>query len=218
MRMKYELAIFDLDGTLLNTIDDLSDSCNFILQKNNFPVHTNAEIKSFVGNGIPKLIERALPKDVPQYTKNDILRQFIAYYREHSAVKTRVYPGISDLLQSLKQNGVRIAVNTNKHEETSKYLCDAFFPGLIGVVCGGREDVPHKPNPAGVQKILKSEKIEASKTVYIGDSDVDIETAKNAGTDSIAAAWGFRGKEFLLEHGAKKIAMNARELEEMILS
>lgn len=216
--MKYDLAIFDLDGTILNTIDDLADSCNIILKKNNFPVHTTDEIKSFVGNGIPKLIERALPRDVPPETKNSILRQFIAYYSEHSAEKTRAYPGISELLQSLKKNGVRIAVNTNKHEETSKNLCSAFFPGLIDIVCGGRTDMPHKPDPAGVQKILAAEKIEASKTVYIGDSDVDIETAKNAGTDSISAGWGFRGKKFLLEHGAQKIAMSAQELEKMILS
>ena len=215
--MKYRLAIFDLDGTILNTIDDIADSCNFILKKNNFPVHTVNEIKYFVGNGIPKLIERALPQNTPSDTKQGILDQFIEYYGSHSTVKTCAYNGITELLENLKSNGIRIAVNTNKHEQTSIDLCNKFFPGLIDIVCGGRPDVHHKPDPTGVEKILAAEKVEKSKAVFIGDSDVDIATAKNAGIDSITVDWGFRGKDFLIAHGAKNVAMTPSELLKMIL-
>ncbi|MGN0739414.1 MAG: HAD family hydrolase [Treponema sp.] len=215
--MKYRLAIFDLDGTILNTLDDIADSCNFILEKNNFPVHTVNEIKYFVGNGIPKLIERALPEDTPPDTKKEILNQFIEYYGSHATVKTCAYDGITSLLENLKANKVHIAVNTNKHEQTSVDLCTRFFPGLIDIVCGGRPDVHHKPDPAGVEKILAAEKVEKSKAVFIGDSDVDIATARNAGIDSIGAGWGFRGKDFLIANGASKVAMTPQELLQMIL-
>ena len=215
--MKYSLVIFDLDGTILNTLDDLTDSCNAVLKENGFPVHTKDEIKSFVGNGIPKLIERALPKNTETQTKEKITEEFTAYYREHSAVKTAQYPGIAELLKTLKASGIKIAVNTNKHEGTAIDVCSKYFPGLIDMVAGGKHDTPHKPDPSGTEKILSSLKEKKENTLFVGDSDVDILTAVNTGIDCASAAWGFRSEQFLKDHGAKNIVHTAEELKNFIL-
>lgn len=212
--MKYSLAIFDLDGTLLSTLEDIADSCNEILLRNNFPTRTYEEIKSFVGNGIPKLIERALPENTDSTTHKKITQEFIEYYRSHSAIKTAPYPGIKDFLTELKKAGIKIAVNSNKHEGASIDLCNKFFPDLIDAVAGGKPDVPHKPDPSGVNKILSTLAIPRDKVVYIGDSDVDVQTGANAGIAEIAVTWGFRSEEFLKEHGAKNLAHNTAELNE----
>lgn len=217
--LKYKIAIFDLDGTLLNTLSDLADSCNYILEKNNFPPHSIEEIRFFVGNGIPKLIERALPSSSDDETKKNILTQFVEYYGANSAKKTCAYDGILELLKNLKARGVIVAVNTNKHEGTSVELCKKYFFDLIDAVAGGKVGVHHKPDPTGVFSILEKFNLQPSDAIFIGDSDVDFLTAKNAGTDYALCDWGFRGKDFLIEHGAKidRIAMNAKELETMIL-
>lgn len=215
--MKYSLVIFDLDGTILDTLDDIADSCNAVLKKNNFPVHTKNEIKTFIGNGIPKLIERSLPPATDTETKEKITQEFIAYYRAHSAIKTSPFNGMIDFLTELKNARIKIAVNTNKHEGTAVDICNKYFPGLIDAVTGGRPDTPHKPDPTGVEKILSLLNEKKENAIYVGDSDVDILTAQNTGIDCSSAAWGFRGEEFLKAHGAKKIVHDVNELKEIIL-
>ncbi len=215
--MKYEIVLFDLDGTILNTLDDLSDSLNFILGEFGMPLHTVEEVKYFVGNGIPKLIERAIPEGTsnPHYEK--VLEKYISYYREHSLIKTREYEGMSDLLKKLKAGGVKLAVVTNKEEKAAKLLCQKFFPDLFDYVWGGKTGVPHKPDSVGVNFVLGSiGNVNPSKAVFIGDSDVDIQTGKNAGLDVIGVSWGFRGRKFLFEHGADKVADTMAELFELL--
>lgn len=210
--MKYELAIFDLDGTVLNTLDDLADSCNYVLKKFNLPLHTYEEIRFMVGNGIPKLIERAIPqgKNNPQYQK--ILETYIEYYKNHCTEKTAPYNGITDIFVQMKELGIKLAVNTNKVLIAAQNLCNRYFPNVFDFICGSTPEFPVKPAPNGVQKILSELCIKKEKAVYIGDSDVDIQTGKNAGIDVISVAWGFRGEKFLKEHNAMCIVKNVNEL------
>lgn len=215
--MKYHVIIFDLDGTILNTLDDLADSCNFILEKNNFPTHTKDEIRMFVGNGIPKLIERALPQPSDAQTQQRVLKEFKEYYNIHAEDKTKPYDGIPELLKELKNLGIKIAVNTNKAEDISKNILAKYFPGLIDIVAGGKEGVHHKPDPAGVNRILSELKIEKSAALYVGDSDVDFMTGTNAGIDVANVSWGFRSKEFLQEHGSRTIFESVEKLKQYLL-
>lgn len=210
--MKYKLAIFDLDGTILNTLDDLADSCNVILRKYGFPEHTNEEIKYMVGNGIPKLIERALPPQTDKKIFEKVLADYISYYDGHCAIKTAPYPGIVDAVKLMKSWGMRVAVNTNKVQAAAETLCKQYFPGLFDIVAGGAFDIPPKPAPDGVNKILTNEKLSPKDAVYIGDSDVDVQTGKNCGLAEIGVDWGFRGGEFLKAHGASTIVYNCQEL------
>lgn len=219
---KYALAIFDMDGTILNTIDDLADSLNVILERYSMPLHTVDQVRFMVGNGIPKLIERAIPngRDNPKF--DEILKEYIAYYEEHSAIKTRPYDGIVEAVKALRKSGVKIAVNTNKVEAAALDLVAKYFPDCFDIVSGSRPGLPPKPAPDGVYEILKRAgidgKSEGQKAVFIGDSDVDLQTGINAGLDVIGVDWGFRGKAFLLEHGATEdnIVMKADELVEKI--
>ncbi len=214
--MKYSLAIFDMDGTILNTLDDMTDSLNEILTKYNLPLHTVDEVRFMVGNGIPKLVERALPdgRNTPDFDK--ILADFIAYYEKHCAIKTAPYAGVVDCIKKLRAAGLKIAVNTNKVEPAAIALCDDYFPGLFDIISGSRPGMPPKPAPDGIYEILSRAamdgKSEGQRAVFIGDSDVDMQTGMNAGLDVIGVDWGFRGKKFLEEHGATVIMMNAAEL------
>lgn len=210
--MKYDLMIFDLDGTILNTLDDLADSCNEILKRNHFPVHTNEEIKYMVGNGIPKLIERALPTAVTKEEYQKVLKEFIDYYETHSAIKTAPYPQMVETLTALKQKGIKLAVNTNKLHEAAVELCKHYFPGIFDVISGGRLGQEPKPAPIGVNFILEKTGIPKNRAVFVGDSDVDIQTGKNSGIDAIGVAWGFRGEAFLREKGATNIVKICTEL------
>ena len=215
---KYALAIFDMDGTILNTIDDLADSLNVILERYSMPLHTVDQVRFMVGNGIPKLIERAIPNGRNNPKFDEILKEYIAYYEEHSAIKTRPYDGIVEAVKSLRKSGVKIAVNTNKVEEAALDLVAKYFPDCFDIVSGSRPGLPPKPAPDGVYEILKRAgidgKSEGQKAVFIGDSDVDLQTGINAGLDVIGVDWGFRGKAFLLEHGATEdnIVMKADKL------
>lgn len=210
--MKYKLAIFDLDGTILNTLEDLADSCNHILYQFNLPLHTTNEIRFMVGNGIPKLIERAIPDGKNNCKYNDILQSFINYYEKNCSNKTTPYQGIEEALQKMKKDGIKLAVNSNKVSAAAEQLCNYYFPNIFDFVSGSSPDIPVKPNPAGVEKILHHLEMKKEKTVYIGDSDVDIITAQNAGIDSISVSWGFRDFEFLKKNNAKCIVDNVEQL------
>ena len=186
------------------------------------PLHTVDQVRFMVGNGIPKLIERAIPngRDNPKF--DEILKEYIAYYEEHSAIKTRPYDGIVEAVKALRKSGVKIAVNTNKVEAAALDLVAKYFPDCFDIVSGSRPGLPPKPAPDGVYEILKRAgidgKSQGQKAVFIGDSDVDLQTGINAGLDVIGVDWGFRGKDFLLEHGAREdnIVMKADELVEKI--
>lgn len=215
--MKYKIAIFDLDGTILNTLDDLADSLNVVLQKFQMPLHTYEQVRFMVGNGIPKLIERAIPDGVTNPKYQEVLSEYIKYYEKHCAQKTAPYDGILELLSQMKHHGMKIAVNTNKVSQAAEELCNYYFPFVFDYVCGSSPQTPVKPAPDGVFKILNHLNMRKEDAVYIGDSDVDIQTGKNSGIDVISVAWGFRGKDFLLQNGAEKIVQNTQELLEMIL-
>lgn len=211
--MNTTLLIFDLDGTILNTIDDLADSVNHVCQNNGYPCHSVDEIKFMVGNGIPKLIHRALPQNTKETEYEKILSQFIEYYDNHCAIKTKPYEGILELLSTLKNQGAKLAVNSNKLDAASNALCNQYFNGIFDYVFGNQPGFNVKPSPEGVHEILKHLNIsEKAKIVFIGDSDVDFQTAQNAEIDFIGCDWGFRGEDFLKNHGAKKIAKKPADI------
>ncbi|MBQ7980652.1 MAG: HAD family hydrolase [Oscillospiraceae bacterium] len=215
--MKYELAIFDLDGTILNTLDDLADSVNHVLAQHGFPLHTKDEVRMMVGNGILNLIKRALPKGTEQGTVEAVFADFNAHYKLHSADKTKPYDGITEMLEQLKANGVKLAVVSNKADYAMQTLCEKYFSGFFDAVAGEKQGVPKKPAPDGVNAILCKLGVERNKSVYIGDSDVDIQTADNAGLTCIAVDWGFRDRALLEKNGAEIIVSSPSEASKCIL-
>ncbi len=208
----YKFVIFDLDGTLLNTLDDLADAGNYALEKLGYPVHEVSKYKFFVGNGIPKLIERIVPRDCSEENSEKIHSLFSEYYSSHCVCKTKPYDGIPELLAALKKKGIRTGVATNKDHGFSVKLVEDFFDGNIDIVCGRKDGFPKKPDPYSVNLILKQFGADKEKVLYVGDSNVDMETSKNAGLDSCGVLWGFRTKEELEESGAVHIAESAEGL------
>jgi len=193
------LIIFDLDGTLLNSIQDLSNATNYALQTCGYPLRTTAECLQFVGSGVSKLLERALPqgKQTPEHIAS--LRPFfIHYYNTHFTDCTFPYPGMKQTLCALKARGHQLAVASNKYHAATQKTIAHFFPDIsFAVVLGQRDGAPVKPNPAIVEEILKTTKTAKEECLYVGDSDVDMQTARNAGVKSCAALWGFRPREVL---------------------
>lgn len=212
--MKYQLAIFDLDGTLLDTLDDLADSVNYVMDRFGYPGRNLTEIRSFVGNGIRKLIERSAPKGTSSEELDRVFEQFKEYYGVHCADKTKPYDGIMELLYKLKELDVKLAVVSNKGDYAVQILCEQYFPGVFDVAVGAREGIAKKPAPDTVNEVLKNLQIDKSRAVYIGDSEVDVQTAKNAELDCIAVDWGFRDKEVLIKAGAETIVSTPAELFE----
>ena len=206
--MSKKIAIFDLDGTLLNTLDDLTDSTNCALQKFGYPVRTREEIKNFVGNGVVKLFERAGVKNP------DCIEFFKEHYGKNMFNKTAPYEGILPLLKTLKSHGIKIAVVSNKFDAAVKELCEKYFAGLVDFSAGENETagIRKKPAPDTVFAVLQKFCISAEDAVYIGDSEVDIHTAKNAGMDCISVVWGFKSREFLLKNSAKIIVDSPNEI------
>ncbi len=199
-----ELIIFDLDGTLLNTLDDLAVSTNYALRKHGYPEHELNAYRYFVGNGITKLIERALPEEARQADiVLGIRKEFIAYYQQHKTDLSRPYPGIPELLTQLQRQNICLAVASNKYQQGTTELISHFFEKkLFSVVLGQRENIPVKPDPAIVFEILKQTGIKKSAALYVGDSGVDMQTARNSGLTSIGVTWGFRPRQELEENGA----------------
>lgn len=207
-----KLLIFDLDGTILNTLDDLADSTNYALRQHGLPERSITEVRNFVGNGIGKLIERAVPEGCSEETRTNVLNDFSAHYKVHSADKTRPYDGILEVLKELNSRGYLLAVVSNKADFAVHSLCEHYFPGIFSFVVGEREDVRRKPAPDSVFAVLERFQTEKKDAVYIGDSDVDAQTARNAGVDLIAVAWGFRDREVLEANGAKVILKTPDEI------
>lgn len=215
--MKYRLAMFDLDGTILNTLEDLTDSVNAVLQKHGFPTHSTDAICSFVGNGIFTLIQKAVPTNTDGEKLNAVFEDFKVYYAAHCADKTKPYEGIVDLLLELRRAGVFTAVVSNKADFAVKELVDRYFNGLFDAAVGEKEGVLRKPAPDSVLAVMRSLGCDASESVYIGDSDVDVETAKNANVDGIFVAWGFRQAEILRACGATTLVSTPAEIAELLL-
>ena len=209
-----KLLIFDLDGTLLNTIADLAQSTNHALEQNGFPRHEADEYRFFVGNGILKLFERALPPE--ERTQENILRirkDFIPYYNEHNADDSRPYPGIPALLHALQDKGIRLAVASNKYQAATEKLIRHFFPDIRFVaVFGQRENVPAKPDPQVVDDILQMANAAKTETLYVGDSGVDMQTARNAGVEAAGVTWGFRPRTELEAFHPRYIVNRAEDI------
>ena len=199
----YDTIIFDLDGTLLDTLDDLMDATNHALRQMGWPERSKDEIRQFVGNGVAKLIERAVPPGTDDAGVKKALDIFTPYYDAHKQDKTAPYPGIPDMLTALKARGLTLAVVSNKFDAAVKGLMPEYFPGLIDAAAGEAEaaGIPKKPHPAMVHAVLRSLGADPARAVYVGDSDVDLQTAKNAGLPCISVTWGFRDEDFLRAHG-----------------
>lgn len=210
--MRYDAAIFDLDGTLLDTIDDLKNSINHALSVCGYPPRTRAEVLAFVGNGVPRLVELAVPPGTPADRRQAVLDAMNAHYAVHCAELTRPYPGITDVLRTLRAAGVRVAVVSNKPDYGVQELCARYFPGLLDSAVGMREGIRKKPYPDAVETALAAFGVPPERAVYIGDSEVDVQTAKNAHTALIAVDWGFRTHAQLVEAGAERIVSDADAL------
>jgi len=207
-------VIFDMDGTLLNTLEDLQISTNFALEKFNFPERSLEEVRNFVGNGVKKLIERAVPKNCDTKTTEKCLEIFKKHYSENMYNHTKPYDGILDVLSNFHKKGIKIAVVSNKFDSAVKELCKKYFDGLIDSAIGQSDNIPKKPAPDGVFKAMKELGADKFSTIYAGDSDVDVQTAKNSGLKCIGVLWGFRDKEYL--KGADFIISSPVELEKII--
>jgi len=215
--MRYDAVIFDLDGTLLDTLDDLADSLNHTLRKNNMPERTREEVRAFVGNGIRKLMERGVPAGTEVSAIDKVDADFTEHYKVHCNDKTKPYDNVLDMLAKLKNNGIKLAVLSNKADYAVQDLCKRYFVGLIDVAAGEIDGIPKKPSPDGVYRVIDKLGVQAEKCVYIGDSDVDVITAKNSNMDCIAVDWGFRDKDVLVNAGADVIVSTADALFEEIV-
>lgn len=208
----YKTYIFDLDGTLLDTLNDLHASCNYALRTHGMPERSLEEVRQFVGNGVKKLMERAIPDGLENPLFEETLQTFRQHYLLHNLDTTLPYPGIMEMLQQLKAQGKRIAVVSNKFYAATQDLCKHFFGDTIQVTIGEREDIKKKPAPDTVLEALRQLQVTRQDAVYVGDSEVDVETARNSGIPCISVLWGFRSKSFLLSHGATTFIETPSEL------
>jgi len=212
--VKYSTYIFDLDGTLLDTLADLAAAVNYALRQHGMPEHTIDDVRRFVGNGVRKLMERAIPDGEKNPDFEATFATFREYYMHHSLDTTRPYPGIIETLEALKAKGCRLAVVSNKMMAATKELCQHFFADTIEVAIGENEaaGIRKKPAPDTVFEALRQLGEEKNSAVYVGDSDVDYETACNSGLPCISVLWGFRDRDFLIQHGAKTFISAPSEL------
>lgn len=212
--MKYQTYIFDLDGTLLDTLGDLAAAVNYALRTHGLPEHSLDDVRRYVGNGVRKLMERAIPDGADHPLFDETFATFREYYMAHSLDTTRPYEGIPEMLAALKARGCRLAVVSNKMMAATQALCHHFFPDTIEVAIGEHESAGIRKKPASdtVVAALKALGVGKDRAVYVGDSDVDILTALNTGLPCISVLWGFRDRDFLINHGAKSLITHPAEL------
>lgn len=216
MREKIEAVIFDLDGTVLDTLDDLTDSVNTALEKYHLPARTREEVRSFVGNGLRSLMLRAVPAGDAEPEFEELFVFFRDYYRSHCDIKTGPYEGIFQLMKEIQSRNIKMAIVSNKFDLGVKVLNEKFFSDYIKVAIGEREGISRKPAPNSVNEALRLLGVEKAHAVYVGDSDVDILTAKNAGIRCVSVSWGFRDEAFLREKGAEVVIDSPLELLEYV--
>ncbi len=208
----YNTVIFDLDGTLLNTLEDLKNSVNYAMTHNGYPERTLAQVRRFVGNGIRKLIERALPYELSNEEFEKVFSDFKEHYQAHCNDFTGPYEGIMELLHELKKRGIKMGIASNKVKSAVVKLNDIYFDGLMDGAAGVVEGKPTKPDPYMVEIMLDELGSSKENTLYVGDSNVDVMTAKNAGLDMVTVLWGFRDREELIEAGATQFIEKPEEL------
>lgn len=214
----YRYVIFDLDGTLLNTLDDLADAGNWVCRNHGWPIHTVEEYKYYVGNGMAKLAERFAPEDWrTQERIEEILAEFMSYYGAHKADKTTPYPGVARALGALKRAGVSLAVLSNKADRLAGPVVERYYPGVFPIVQGALPGVPTKPDPTLLRRLMERMGAEPKNTLFVGDSNVDIRTAKNGGLASCGVLWGFRTRAELEAEGADFLVEDPEALTELIL-
>lgn len=216
--MKYKAVIFDLDGTLTDTLQDLKNSVNHALAEFGFEQRTAEEIRSFVGNGVRRLIYLSVPEKTPDEISEKCLSAFKTYYKEHSCVETKPYDGIIEMLRELRNKGIKTAVVTNKMHSAAVDIVNLFFEGLIDITIGQIDGIAQKPAPDGIFSALKKLGVSPEDAVYVGDSEVDCITAHNAGMPCIGVTWGFRDRNVLEEHGADFIADSSFEVLNLIVT
>ena len=213
----YSYVIFDLDGTLLNTIDDLADTGNHVCALHGWPAHPVEAYKRMVGNGIPKLVERFAPAGTDRDTLDQAYGEFMAWYGLHKEDKTAPYPGMNEVARRLKEAGVSIAVLSNKADEMAGPVVEHYYPGVFPIVQGALSGLPTKPDPTLLHKLMERMGADPERTLFVGDSNVDIQTAKNGGLASCGVLWGFRSRQELEAEGADFLARTPEELIKVVL-
>ncbi len=216
IKMKYKAVIFDLDGTLTDTLEDLYLSVNYALRSNSLPERSLEEVRRFVGNGVRKLVERAVPENTSPTTLEKCFEAFRSHYVIHCQDHTCLYPGIAFLLTALHAKGYKMGVVSNKLQTGVDELAAAFFGGVVDVAIGERPGVPTKPAPDMVQTALRELGVVQTEAIYVGDSDVDLQTAANSGLPCISVLWGFRSRDFLKAHGATMFAEKPEDVLSMV--
>ena len=209
-------VIFDLDGTLLNSLGDLRAATNHALEVRGLPPHSMEEIRQFIGNGIRLLICRAMPEGTPEAEIDAALDDFKAYYAAHIHDRTVPYDGIPQLLTALRKRGIQVAVLSNKIDSASQQLIEYFFPGKTDVVFGEHVGVPRKPDPTSCRMVMQQLGVQPEQVLYVGDSGTDMQTAKNAGLYAVGVTWGFRSKEVLLKYGADVLVHRPEQILQIL--
>lgn len=209
-------VLFDLDGTLLDTLEDLKDAVNYALSLHNLPIRSLDEIRNFVGNGVRHLMTRSTGGSLPSDDFERVFSTFTSYYELHSMVKTKPYEGIIELLGHLRINGFKIGIVSNKIQSAVDIIVPYYFPGLIDLAIGDTPMLRRKPAPDAVDHVIKSFGVHSSEVVFVGDSEVDLQTASAAHVTSIAVTWGFRTRDFLIEHGAVTLIDHPSQLKDFV--
>ena len=209
-------VIFDLDGTLLNTLGDLTAAVNHALTVHGFPTHTEAEVRTYIGGGVKQLIARSCPADADEATLQAVLEAYLPHYAAHNMDLTAPYPGVMDLLHTLKEAGYRLGVVSNKHAPGVKTLTTHYFDGLLDIAVGGDGTRPLKPAPDNLFFAMEQMGVEPKDVWYVGDSVQDVITARNAGVDCIAVTWGFQDEDRLLAENPTVLADSAEQVRAII--
>ena len=215
--MKYKAVLFDMDGTVLNTLGDLAAAVNHTLREFSMPERSIAEVAAALGNGAAYLIAHTVPDGTPKELTDKVLAAYAPYYDAHCDILTGPYDGIVPLMEKLRGKGVKLAVISNKQDTAVKPLAEKYFPGLLEIAVGESAEVRRKPNPDAVLAALCHIGVEREEAIYVGDTEVDLQTARNAGMECASVDWGFRTREQLVEIGAEHIFDTVQELEEYLL-
>jgi len=215
--MRYELVIFDLDGTLLDTLDDLTRAVNHALERQGFPLRPSAEVRRMIGNGIANTMRRAIPEGSGEEASRLALADFKEYYLSHVNVSTRPFDGIPALLDAMRNAGILAAVNSNKVDSATRALCEAHLPGKLACILGEQSDLPRKPAPDGALRIIRQLGADPGRTLYVGDGETDLQTAANAGIDCAWVSWGYRKMSELGELDVSHAFDSVQDLQTFIL-